>query len=98
MLFNSTSILQASVRTTLTCRSNDPDASQCVDFSATANALATATARVHAEAVANAVSNCSCMSKAVTDALAPANLFIRIVADAAVTAAVSVCIDGTLSR
>ena len=57
---------------------------------ASATAIAEATVEAHADAVTSAVKACPCMNVA----FASASLFVELVADAAVTAEATVCVEG----
>lgn len=61
---------------------------------ASATAIAEATAEAHAEAVAVATKSCPCMHTDAVYAFGSASTFIRLVADAAVTAEATVCVEG----
>lgn len=61
---------------------------------ASATAIAEATVEAHADAVTSAVKACPCMNVDAASAFASASLFVELVADAAVTAEATVCVEG----
>lgn len=61
---------------------------------ASATAIAAATAEAHAEAVAVALKACPCMNSDAASAFGSASMFLELVADAAVTAEATVCVEG----
>eukprot|EP00892_Ulva_mutabilis_P011076 jgi/Ulvmu1/8340/UM042_0046.1 len=88
-------LAEAAVRAQLTCKSkNRKTPNTCVSYSASATAIAEATMEAHAEAVTVAMKACPCMNSDSISAFASADMFVELVADAAVTAEATVCVEG----
>jgi hypothetical protein len=78
----------------LKCSGTRDDVYKCVSITATANAYAEATAVAHATAVAEAVSSCGCLTETVAEGLNSADIYVKLVAEAASTATAEVCVSG----
>ena len=80
----------------LTCSGTTDSVYKCVSITATANAYAEATVEAHASAVANAVSACGCLTEAVSQGMNSADVYVKLVAEAASTATAEVCVTGVV--
>ena len=89
-----TPCVQTMAKVMLTCSGTTDSVYKCVSITATANAYAEATVDAHASAVANAVNACGCLTDAVSQGMNSADVYVKLVAEAASTATAEVCVTG----